>query len=375
MRYNPEEIDLVAQPIVEEYEKLSDELYMLIVLALMQDKADQGELYWLASKQAETHVILEKSSTLVNHSTERMAYKLDRAVGKVESSTKGQVAKDLGNYSPKVKQRAPIVNNFAQNWDKSEVIRRIKSATDTVNATMLDQVQAEYVKAINAIYKDLASSHISLEKAVNRALTPLADSGLTGFVDKSGRNWQPDVYMRTVMKNSMKQYHNYLRLEGFIDQGVELVIVSEHPASRPSHYPMQNKVYSLNPSNHSYPYIAETGIGEPAGLLGINCRHFLMPFYEGMKANKPRYSVDENEQMYSLLQEQRYQERSIRAHWRKEFLARQTEDFDEAKRQRLKIKTRRKELNQLIKQGNDEYGNFLTRQKEKERSAAIGGGV
>jgi hypothetical protein len=104
------------------------------------------------------------------------------------------------------------------------------------------------------------------------------------------------------------------------DWGSDLIQVSAHAGARPGCFPFQGGVYSISGEHPKYQPLGETSYGEPAGLFGINCRHFFWPFFEGLN---DEYSAEErdparllggptNDEIYEATQRQRYNERQIR---------------------------------------------------------------
>jgi hypothetical protein len=363
---------MLSQPIEEEYSTAEEWFYILLVNELLRDEKVSSVDEWLVSKRQNAKTVNLKAEKIVSKTTSEVATKLKNVLDIVEEDTLQGVTDDLKRIQPNHTLVKPPEYKFRQptqkvlvEHTKAQTVKRVEIAVDRLNGSMLNQLENTYLNQVDNVYKELSSSNSTVEKAVQKSMKPVAQSGIKGFTDKGGKQWQSDVYMRNVMRNSIKMYHNHERLNAFIEQGYNYVVVSEHPGSRPTHYGYQNKVYSLIHGD-KYPFIGETGIGEPAGLLGVNCRHFLMPFVDGMTVEENKYTAEENEQMYAYLEQQRYYERSIKQYERERILADKTGDTLTAQKYQNKIKATRKELNSTIKQANDEYGNFLRRQKDRE---------
>jgi hypothetical protein len=105
-----------------------------------------------------------------------------------------------------------------------------------------------------------------------------------------------------------------LQLELANEMDCELVEVTSHLGSRPSHAEWQGRIYSIRGATSRYPNLAEaTGYGRGDGLCGFNCRHNFYPFFEGL--SKPLgnpHDTKESEAYYALNQQQRALERNIR---------------------------------------------------------------
>lgn len=114
-------------------------------------------------------------------------------------------------------------------------------------------------------------------------------------------------------------------IQGFRDKGVKLVIASAHANCSPRCREWQGRVYSLDGTygktddgREYVPLEVATNIPTPNGkwfngLLGFNCRHYLVeykPHYEF-----PMVSEATEKREYAIDQKQRYYERQVRE-WR-----------------------------------------------------------
>jgi hypothetical protein len=105
--------------------------------------------------------------------------------------------------------------------------------------------------------------------------------------------------------------------------GNDLYQVSYHNGARPLCYPWQSKIISSTDNarvvadldgNEVQVYAqSETSYGEPAGLFGINCKHYPTPFIPGVSiVREGGQNEEENEKTYEESQQQRGLERKIR---------------------------------------------------------------
>lgn len=375
VRYDPEQLYMLAKPIEEVYSDLDEFMFLLLLNELLKQPSGNYE-EWLVEKRTQLPNFNAKVQRRINRTTENVARKLQTTLNAVERETQRQVDADLKNVRSVLDELKTSEDNYTSGglnslnnplngYNKQATIRRVEQVVSQLNGSMLNQMQATYTQQVENVYRELTANHTTVEQAVNKSMKPVAKSGIKGFRDRSGRMWQSDVYMRTVMRNNIKMYHNSERLNSFINEGISLVVVSEHAGSRPSHFDFQNKVYSLVYGSE-YPHISETGVGEPAGLLGVNCRHFLMAYVEGMELRESQYTAEENEKMYEYLQQQRGYERAIRELKRQAELAKATGEDEHYKLYRRRSRELGSELNQMIKLANTEYDNFLRRQRDRE---------
>lgn len=129
------------------------------------------------------------------------------------------------------------------------------------------------------------------------------------------------------------RYNGHLEnIEQLRKQGNKLVIASEHADCSERCAKWQGKVFSLDgtsgvtPDGRKYQplenatnveYTTKAGKVYKNGLLGFNCRHFLVPYKDGYKFPKTSKELEKKE--YKITQHQRYLERQVR-YWRNEAL-------------------------------------------------------
>jgi hypothetical protein len=97
--------------------------------------------------------------------------------------------------------------------------------------------------------------------------------------------------------------------------------------------------------------LEDTTYGEPAGLWGINCGHYAIPFIPGFsKPRQPEQTEEQNAKEYEQSQEQRALERKYRYAKRDLMTAKARGDEEEITRQKLRVKNARTELNDFCEE-------------------------
>lgn len=140
------------------------------------------------------------------------------------------------------------------------------------------------------------------------ALNRLAGHGITGFVDRAGRNWDLVSYVematRTATGRAAVDGHNTRLLEA----GRQLVIVSDAPQECPICRPYEGRVLSLTP------LVPEGADGtleaaRAGGLFHPNCRHSTSLYQPGVTK---RYTDTADPDGDRARQQLRYLERQTR---------------------------------------------------------------
>ena len=125
------------------------------------------------------------------------------------------------------------------------------------------------------------------------------------------------------------RYNGHLEnIRNLREQGHKLVISSSHADCSERCRFWQNRVFSLDHTSGTTPdgrkyvpleeatdvyYTTKSGKVWKNGLLGFNCRHYLVPYKDGFRFPKPNAATERRE--YAITEEQRQLERNVRL-WR-----------------------------------------------------------
>ena len=224
---------------------------------------------------------------------------------------------------------------YQQASDKLNLVNTVmlESTKQAYQACVSDVVSdIELSERINSTYQalDIAAGETitgvsSWNQAMSHAMDRLKDRGITGFVDHAGHQWSAESYVAMDIRTTVYNTGRAAVWETNQDFGNDLYIVSYHDGARPLCYPWQNKVISsTNNARVTYdldgneiPVYAQsdTTYGQPAGLFGINCKHYPSPFIPGVSVLYDQGNImseKANDEEYKKLQTQRSLERTIR---------------------------------------------------------------
>jgi hypothetical protein len=150
-------------------------------------------------------------------------------------------------------------------------------------------------------------------EALAKAAARWSKVGVPALVDKAGRRWHPDTYLRLVIQTQVQSVTNEITVQRSRDY-TGLVKVSSHAGCRPTHLQYQGNVYSVS-SSADYPDLYDaTNFGSGGGLCGINCHHYVMTYVPGYDTESPdNLDPKSNNDRYELTQTQRRYERDVRA--------------------------------------------------------------
>jgi hypothetical protein len=206
-----------------------------------------------------------------------------------------------------------------------------------VNTVMLESTEAVYTGTVADIVARMQRTQgilntgagavitgvESMNSAIREGVQQMVENGITGFIDHGGHHWSPEAYVEMDIRTTMANTARAATTEQMQDFGCDLFCVSWHDGARPLCYPWQGKVISesgwrgevedLDGNTVTVYALEDTSYGEPAGLFGINCGHFKIPFIPGYSiARQPEQDEETNEREYQESQQQRALERQLR---------------------------------------------------------------
>ena len=268
-----------------------------------------------------------------------------------------EVSQEL-NYSG---QKSQPISDESFNMLDSMVRQTTDALNNTINQTLLSRnysvnpVMRTYQEILKRSTIETVTGLKTHDRAVKDAIYQQLDKGIEVMRDKSGRAWSLEGYTRMVLTTTANRTYNDLRTKRMQELNQVLCLMSSHPNSREACAYIQGKIVNIVPTddpnyNDKYDSIYSHGYGEPAGTLGINCRHKLFPFTPGINVNNMnQYTPKEAIRNGNLRQKQRYYERSIRDAKKRLKAAEELGDIDMVNQTKTLLRARQSKLREFIK--------------------------
>lgn len=245
-----------------------------------------------------------------------------------------------------------------------------------VNTVMLESTQQAYQATVSDIAARVRATQTALDvgagevvtgvsswnTATAHAINRMKQNGITGFIDHAGHRWSAEAYVAMDIRTTMFNTARASVWETNQSFGNDLYSVSYHDGARPLCYPWQNKVISstdnartvVDLDGNAIQVYAQRGTtyGQPAGLFGINCKHYPTPFIPGVSLIRGTPQDEkENARTYAESQQQRAMERTIREQKRDLLMLKaQGAPDDVIKAQREKIRQTDDDIDAFCKQ-------------------------
>lgn len=187
----------------------------------------------------------------------------------------------------------------------------------------LEDVRRRITRLPDDIYKAIAP-HGAIYQVIDNQVTPaqaqamawrvFASQGVTGFTDKSGRDWSMSAYTEMAVRTASARAFNQSHLDRMQALGVQYFTIPDTGHPCPLCFPWQGKVLTaepvVDPAVHVDGTIAEA---VAAGLFHPNCRHPLLAYFPGVTVlPESRDWTAEDQRLYDLTQKQRRLELEVR---------------------------------------------------------------
>ena len=217
----------------------------------------------------------------------------------------------------------------------SNAVKEILTTFNKQNNSLLASAGDEYRDIVNKVSSQVLAGTKTTNKAMQEAVSQLAEKGLTGFTARNGARWNPEGYTKMLIRTNTQNTINRIQDERIQACGGDFIEISSHSGARPLCSQDQGQVFSL--SGYSgyiedlnggrvkvRPWSSST-YGKPAGILGINCGHSRYMFVPGLsKKREMDFTKAENDEAYIEKQRQRQYERTIRNKKREIAMLKQT---------------------------------------------------
>ncbi|MBC2303385.1 phage minor capsid protein [Listeria booriae] len=376
MASTPQQLDLFVQPLVDVYAELEIMLFDMIVRRLKSATpvTSDNVLMWQMDKMRQLHALdrdmIKKIATASNISTRKL-YKVLRDAGFEELKQTDRWAQKLakgGFELAAVTEPTTLIDRIV----KTFYVQAMDNY-NLINQTMLLQSKLIYQDILNQTTASVLSGLKTHKEALADTMNQFADKGIPALIDKAGKRWSTETYIRNVTRTTVNNVFNHVEDERNKEYGIDLMRVSQHVGARPTCSIIQGTVISMlgiaetsEKYGNKYKSIfdPELEYGKGNGVFGCNCAHKKIGFVEGVNiAPEPSEKIDEaeNARVRILRQTQRRLERDVRAAKRRLSAAETLGNDESIQKAKQLIRTRQKAVREFTRE------HKLTRQYDREK--------
>jgi hypothetical protein len=348
----PEKSQQLAMPVVEVYLAIEEQILINIAKQLKEGKKlmEDDIQAWQLKKlmelgtltQSNIITIAKHAGMAVNEVSKMLEEAGYSAVEEIEGDLAEAVQLGVAVQPPTIAESAALAAILTAYQQQA------KTTFNLVNTTMLQQAEDAYLNILNQTVGKVLTGVQTPQQALRETVSRWAEHGIPALIRK-GRRWTPEAYISMVMRSMSNKIANDMQFARMDDYGVDLIEVSSHLDARPKCAPYQGRIYSRSGNHRKYPPFSSTSYGDPAGLLGVNCRHVIYPYIEGVSKQRFHpYDLNEVSKAYKQSQKQRYLERQIRQAKRELKMMEALGDQEGIKAAKAKVRERQARMREFI---------------------------
>ena len=335
-------IEKAIKPIVKMYSDLETELMIKIAEHFKINEEFINSDFWKIQKLDEMGAFNKQVLDYLSKYTKQSPKKIKQALQEVYNATidfdtlRSQYKNGKILISPNEILKDARLLSIMENAYNEETRRFIQMSQLIENST-----RRKYLDIVEKGYLATSTGIKSYDEAIRESLNELADKGID-TLDYVARRQDGSTYIRSYdvqgtirreILTASRQLSGNLNNELIEVTNCKYVRFSEHLDCRPTHFDWQGTIVEVS----KWKEIAE--YGEITGIYGINCRHYVEPYFGDAKGNELKeYSKEKVDKAYKESQKQRYLERGIRAWKRRKEIAKASGDSEMYKKSNSKVK-------------------------------------
>lgn len=265
----------------EKLEKLAIKLYEDLEIDLIEAIANRiakvGYANTVAYNSAE---ILAQMGYLYNDVVETVASfnngKAEEIYQIFEQAGIQSLFRDSAYYNEKV-AKSHLLNDNMKSILQASTSRTSYNLERLTNTTVQTSQQF-FIDSINKAYLEVITGVDSYSGSIGKILKNVPNGTQVNYGNGVYRSIESVA--RTNILTSVSQTTGQLQLMRAEEYGNDLMELTAHIDSRPSHAEWQGKIVSLSGAD-GYLSLDDIGYGDVRGFKGINCRHDWHPYIEG----------------------------------------------------------------------------------------------
>lgn len=344
------EIEELLKPILELYNQIEIELLLNVAVRFDTYETIGGSLDWYLKRLQGMGAFTKSNLKIIEKyspASKKLIRKMLKQVGYDTMLTNGSMNLET--------LMASVVNRHII----ESIISDLEADIKIINTKALENTNKAYMDILTKGYIETAGGVYSYQESIKKALVEMSKNGIAGATYlRKGKVAQYSLE-GTVRRDILTRAHKCsveVQMNNIKELGSNLVYVSQHMGARThptdqwaNHAGWQGKVYMLEGSSDEYENLIDaTGYGDITGLAGVNCRHHIYNYIEGVTYIPDRIDEEENERVYQLSQQQRKIERDVRKAKKELAVANVLNDPDLKRASKQKLKAKTDKLNEFV---------------------------
>ncbi|MFP8915281.1 phage minor capsid protein [Enterococcus innesii] len=328
MTITPKQLEIESAYVQDAYMAMEDEIMRMLVRQLNKPTrttlTEDNVFRWKLEKMQQLNLLNQQSlQQLVNETNQYSYDQLRKIIVDMGFEVVSVLDKDLSKQTGKEPPPRTEINNVMESYFNQQW----RDLDNHVNQTLIDTnypinpLAKMYQQVLNDTVAKIIGGAKTPQQALRESIYAMVENGvMTNFVDKAGRGWSLERYVRMVLKATTHRVYQDLRLKRGLEHGIFTALMSSHVAARPHCAHIQGGWVLLVRTEDApeelrhIPSIYNHGYGEPDGTQGINCKHrlYIQIYDPDLDVHMKQYDPEEAIDNADLVAKQRRMEVAIR---------------------------------------------------------------
>lgn len=349
------ELEILLRPILDLYSDIELELMLNVASRFETYDTIGGSIEWYMDKLQEMGAFYQSNVKIMAKYAEYSSKELKHLMEELNMRALMSFVNDP------VADINALLNSTSNRNILTSILGNMENDIKIINTKALEGTQKAYMDVLTKAFIETSSGSYSYQESVKHGLMAMADKGITAATYQRSNGKQVRYSLEgTVRRDVLTRSHQVsfeTQIHTMRELGHNLVYVSQHLGARvhptnkiANHASWQGKVYMLDGSSEEYENLIEaTGYGDIQGLAGVNCRHHISSYIEGITKLPNRIDEANNERVYKLSQEQRKLERDVRKAKKRLAVAKRLDDKDLRQSCQTQLNAKTAKLDKFVK--------------------------
>lgn len=354
--------DKLIKPLLEIYNEIEIELLIAVAERFKTYEDIGGTLQWQVKKLDELGILNKQAIEIIQKFSKKTNTEIERMLNEAGYNTQNMeyarqaFSKNLIKINPSIIYKSESINNTIMT-----AVKEGKDIMHIINTKAVESTKKSYMKVLDKAYLEVSSGIYDYNTSIKKAIMTMANEGIDGATYlRNGKtvHYSIEGTVRRDVLTHVHQTATKCSLDTIKELGINTVYVPPHLGARvtkkldwTNHSWWQGKVYLLEGKNEKYGNFYEIcGYGKVDGHSGVNCRHPVNMYIEGVTKIENDVDMVENERIAELTTEQRRLERNIREQKKKVAVAKTLMDRELVQKEEKKLTEKNKKLKDFLEE-------------------------
>lgn len=283
---SPQRLNDIPLPIEQLYRRIEDDTLEMIAASMKDGLSASGgyQIDSLLRMNTDAETINKELSKKTGKSVKEIEKIIEQGVK--ESYITEQKIYKKGGKKLKSLTDNPVATSFLKAGlvNAKDGIKNMSGTYGVSTNTGFNNMIDYYVNTVDYAIHKMGTGAFTYEQVLKETMRDLAHSGIKSINYDSGYALGMDSAARMHVRTGLSQITGNISLANADMLQQDLMEITAHADSRPSHASWQGQIVSLSGAR-GYLSLSDIDFEGVAGFKGANCRHDWYPYFEGISVS------------------------------------------------------------------------------------------